>query len=143
MDDEYKTKHYLEKTDPQKLLDELVADISKNHRKILEDWYKANVAQSYEETKEIRPCDYVLNQQPVFSHHPLEGRDTPSLTGYRYWFSEKTSGDGVTASEEKDGMLRITFAQEPSGVVTDFEIHPHNIRKLIDTLERVLGESDG
>lgn len=42
--------------------------------------------------------------------------------------------------EERDGVLRITLAPEPAGMVTDFEIHPKDIRKLIETLERALGD---
>ncbi len=141
MNDDFKSARYLENTDTQQHLDELVTDISTNHRQILKDWYKANVAQSYEETKEIKPCDFTLNQQPVHEYNVrlMDGREVPYFTGYRYWFSRNTNEEGYTREEEREGALRITFAPEVNGMITDFEVHPRNIRKLIATLERAIG----
>jgi hypothetical protein len=143
MNDNFKALPYLEKTDTQQYLDELVADISTNHRKILEDWYKANLAKEYEDRKEIKPFEFTLNQKPIHDHHPQEdGRDIPCFMGYRYWFTRNNNQEKYISEEKKDGVLQITFADEHSGLVTDFEIHPRNIRKLINTLERDLAEDE-
>ncbi len=144
MDNIFKTPKGLEMTDTQELLDKMVADISTNHSKILDDWYKANVAQIYEETREIRPCDFTLNQQPVHEEGRCVHGQVPIFTGYKYWFSRNTDDEchtNITPFQVlEEEALRITFVPEKDGLVTDFEIHPRNIRKLIETLERALGE---
>ena len=46
-----------------KLLQEIVQNIARNHRQIIDDWCKAYLAQIYEETGSIKPGDFTLNQQ--------------------------------------------------------------------------------
>lgn len=63
------------------LLQKVVEEIAKNHRKIIDDWCKAYMAQIYEENGSIKPGDFVLNQQAC---------DFKSgQAGYKYWFTKK------------------------------------------------------
>jgi len=57
-----------------------IAEIAFNHRKIIDDWCKAYLAQLYEEGHDIKPGDFTLNEQRdmVLENGKL---------GKRYWFS--------------------------------------------------------
>ena len=61
------------------LLQKVVEDISKNHRKIIDDWCKAYLAQIYEEGMDIKPSCFTLNQQDY--------RFENGYMGKRYWFT--------------------------------------------------------
>jgi len=64
------------------LLHKITQDIANNHRKIIDDWCKAYIAQIYEETgKMCKPGDFMLNQQ---SYTPEK-----MIAGYKYWFTRK------------------------------------------------------
>lgn len=61
------------------LLEKVVQEIAKNHRKIIDDWCKAYMAQLYEEGHDIKPGSFTLNEQ----------RDmelSNGKIGTRYWF---------------------------------------------------------
>ena len=65
------------------LLQKAVEEIAKNHRKIIDDWCKAYLAQLYEENGSIKPGDFILVEQvPTF--HP--GKDCMVK---KYWFEPK------------------------------------------------------
>lgn len=49
--------------DLQEKMDQAVAEIAKNHRKIIDDWCKAYLAQLYEEGVDIKPGCFTLNEQ--------------------------------------------------------------------------------
>ena len=62
------------------LLQKVVDDISKNHRKIIDDWCKAYMAQLYEEGVEIKPGCFTLNEQEPTHHIGKE------CLVKKYWF---------------------------------------------------------
>lgn len=69
-----------------KLLEEVVQNISKNHRQIIDDWCKAYMAQLYEENGEIKPGDFALCEQisPIM-HQGM------NCMVKKYWFERKQS----------------------------------------------------
>lgn len=71
--------------DFQSMLDEAVRQIAENHRKIIDDWCKAYMAQLYEINKDIKPGDFTLIQQPYGLHD--------DKAGFRYWFEPKFDAD--------------------------------------------------
>ncbi len=60
-------------------LQKAVEEISNNHRKIIDDWCKAYLAQLYEEGHNLNPGSFTLCEQQdfVFENGKL---------GKRYWF---------------------------------------------------------
>lgn len=64
------------------LLQKAVDEISKNHRKIIDDWCKAYLAQLYEENGSIKPGDFILFEQVPTMHDSGE-------VVKRYWFEKK------------------------------------------------------
>lgn len=68
---------------PDETINKVVDDIAHNHRKIIDDWCKAYIAQIYEETGQCpKPGDFILNQQEMDFK---SGR-----FGFKYWFDPKT-----------------------------------------------------
>lgn len=67
-----------------KLLQEAVENISKNHRKIIDDWCKAYMAQLYEENGSIKPGDFILVEQVPTIH------DYKDCLVKKYWFEPNT-----------------------------------------------------
>ncbi len=66
----------------QEAMDKAVQDISENHRKILDDWCQAYMAQRYEEGKSIKPGSFTLCEQvPTYNM----GKDCMVK---RYWFED-------------------------------------------------------
>lgn len=61
-------------------LDEAVREISTNHRRILDDWCKAYMAELYELGLEIKPGCFTLNQMQM---------NDGGLIGWKYWFTFK------------------------------------------------------
>ncbi len=62
-------------------LQKAVQEIAESHRKIIDDWCKAYLAQLYEEGVAISPGSFTLNEQ---SEMVLEN----GKLGKRYWFSK-------------------------------------------------------
>jgi hypothetical protein len=62
------------------IVSKVVQDIAANHRKIIDDWCKAYMAQLYEEGHEIKPGNFTLNEQ-----HWSFKENNP---GMRYWFEK-------------------------------------------------------
>lgn len=60
------------------LLQKIVEDISYNHRKIIDDWCKAYMAQIYQEGKGIDVGSFTLVQQNLSM--------APGEVGHKYWF---------------------------------------------------------
>jgi len=77
------------------LLEKAVQEIAKNHRKIIDDWCKAYLAQLYEEGHEIKPGCFTLNQQ-----HDMTLSN--GKLGSRYWFEI-----GVPHYHPKEKNIRI------------------------------------
>ncbi len=66
------------------IIQKVVADISKNHNKIIDDWCKAYLSQLYQEKGSIKPGDFMLVEQvPTMRHDGLFVK--------KYWF-EKIEG---------------------------------------------------
>jgi hypothetical protein len=65
------------------LLEKVVQEIASNHRKIIDDWCKAYLAQLYQEKGSIKPADFILCEQ-VPTYH--KGQDCMVK---RYWFEPK------------------------------------------------------
>lgn len=63
-----------------KLLEKVVQDIAENHRKIIDDWCKAYLAELYEKDIEIKPGCFTLCEQ-VATYH--KGKDCMVK---KYWF---------------------------------------------------------
>ena len=60
-----------------------IEDISKNHRKIIDDWCKAYLAQLYDENGEIKPGDFILVEQVATFD---KSRDCMVK---KYWFEKR------------------------------------------------------
>lgn len=60
------------------ILNKVIAEISANHRKIIDDWCKAYLAQLYEEGHELKPGCFTLFEQEL----TLEN----GKLGKKYWF---------------------------------------------------------
>jgi hypothetical protein len=72
------------------LLDKIVEEISSNHRKIIDDWCKAYLAQLYEEGIDIKPGCFILNEQvPTFN----TGKNCMVR---KYWFEMKEDKDIIS-----------------------------------------------
>lgn len=63
------------------LLEKAVQEIARNHRKIIDDWCKAYLAQLYEEGIDIKPGCFTLNEQNLDNTYG-------SKVGKRYWFEK-------------------------------------------------------
>ena len=61
------------------LIYKIVKEISENHHKIIDDWCKAYMAELYERGFEIKPGNFILNEQEL---HERDGKMIK-----RYWFS--------------------------------------------------------
>lgn len=81
-----------------KLLQEAIENIARNHRQIIDDWCKAYMAQIYQETGSIKPGDFTLNEQDYF-------RDG---IGKRYWFTPGIP-DYSERINMKENESQITF----------------------------------
>ncbi len=68
-------------SDLQEKLSLAVQEISKNHRKIIDDWCKAYLAQLYQENGSIKPGDFILVEQ---NFHEYNGKLVK-----KYWFEKK------------------------------------------------------
>jgi hypothetical protein len=64
-------------------LQKVCAEIAHNHRKIIDDWCKAYMAQLYEEGVQIKPGCFTLNEQ-VPTYH--KGQDCMVR---KYWFEPR------------------------------------------------------
>lgn len=65
------------------IIQKLVADIANNHRKIIDDWCKAYLAELYEQGVEIKPGCFTLNEQvPTFN-------PKTNCMVTKYWFELK------------------------------------------------------
>jgi hypothetical protein len=64
------------------LLKFTVEEISKNHRKIIDDWCKAYLSQLYEENLSIKPGDFILVEQVPKMHGNVFSK--------KYWFEPNT-----------------------------------------------------
>ena len=62
------------------LLDEAVKQIAENHRKIIDDWCKAYMAQLYEEGHDLKPGSFTLCEQEFGMY---DGKYCK-----RYWFKK-------------------------------------------------------
>ena len=62
------------------LLEKAVQEIAHNHRKIIDDWCKAYMAQLYEEGVDIKPGCFTLFEQDLTYH---EGQ---KCMVKKYWF---------------------------------------------------------
>jgi hypothetical protein len=71
------------------LIEDLMSEITNNHEKIIDDWYKVQLADAYERNGQIRPCDFILRKEPVFEKVKGKDCDLPCFSGYRYWFEQK------------------------------------------------------
>ena len=65
-----------------KLLEEAIQEISKNHRKIIDDWCKAYLAQLYEEGVDIKPGCFTLYEQVPMIHDGVYCK--------KYWFKKNS-----------------------------------------------------
>lgn len=74
------------------IMKDLVSEITNNHEKILDDWYKAHLADEYQRDGKIRPCDFILRKEPVFEKIKGKDCDLPCFSGYKYWFEQKNEG---------------------------------------------------
>lgn len=65
-------------------------EIAANHRKIIDDWCKAYLAQLYEENGTIKPGDFILCEQVPTYHKESD------MMVKKYWFEpkEKDVNDG-------------------------------------------------
>ncbi len=63
------------------LIEKVSKEVRANHRKILDDWCKAYLAQLYEESGEVKPGNYTLCQQEL---HEYKGKLVQ-----KYWFEKK------------------------------------------------------
>lgn len=62
------------------LLEKAVQEIAENHRKIIDDWCKAYMAQLYEEGVQLKPGCFTLNQQvPTYD-------ERSNCMVQKYWF---------------------------------------------------------
>lgn len=89
---------------------EAIENISYNHRKIIDDWCKAYLAQLYEERVEIKPGSFTLNEQ----HLDNVGG---SVLGKKYWFEKgKPYYSGWISVNEKlpesDDKILVTNGKE-------------------------------
>jgi hypothetical protein len=101
------------KTD--ELLQKAVNEIAANHRKIIDDWCKAYMAQLYEEGIELKPECFILYEQQEFEH--VNGKLCK-----KYWF-EKKGG--------KKMPCRCCGAARPSkGFTEKAEDHPFPNKEL-------------
>lgn len=57
-----------------------IREIAHNHRKIIDDWCKAYLAQLYEEGKDIKPGSFILFEQESKLGEPYSRK---------YWFEPK------------------------------------------------------
>lgn len=64
------------------LFEKAIRDISDNHRKIIDDWCKAYMAQLYEEGIKLEPGCFILCEQDGFYEH--NGKMVK-----KYWFERK------------------------------------------------------
>ena len=84
--------------DWQLALDKAVQDISMQHRKIINDWCKAYMAELYEAGFELKPGNFILNEQDCW-----EGTKFYK----KYWFTLKDEPPVYVkfGNEEKDHVL--------------------------------------
>ncbi len=89
-----------------KVLQDAIDEISRNHRQIIEDWCKAYMAELYEAGVQIKPGCFTLNEQ----HLDNVGG---SVLGKKYWFEfgkPDYSQDGwIKISEKSVDENRIHF----------------------------------
>jgi hypothetical protein len=60
------------------IIQKVSQEIAKNHRKIIDDWCKAYLAQLYEEGHDLEPGSFTLNEQ--------DWEWNSGKSGKRYWF---------------------------------------------------------
>lgn len=63
-----------------KMVEDAIQEISRNHRKIIEDWCKAYLAELYEAGVDIKPGCFTLHEQNLDN---VGG----SVLGKKYWFT--------------------------------------------------------
>lgn len=71
---------------PDERLAQAVMEITKNHRKIIDDWCKAYLAQLYQEGHELKPGNFILNEQDVWEGNKYQKK---------YWFTPKEVDDAT------------------------------------------------
>jgi len=87
-----------DESEMDEVLECAIRDIANNHRKIIDDWCKAYLAQLYEEGVEIKPgCFTLCEQVPTFH----KGKDCMEK---KYWFEE---GRPFYNSEDSEGWIKI------------------------------------
>jgi hypothetical protein len=82
-----------------KILNEIVKNISENHHKIIDDWCKAYLAQQYQEGKEIKPNCFTLFH-----------KQQDSLKGdiiHKYWFEPKEKEESYNDKLLKEVMEKL------------------------------------
>ena len=68
------------------LLAKAVNEIAANHRKIIDDWCKAYLAQLYEENGSIKPGDFILvESRPAWYSNGM---------AIKYWFEKRSDENG-------------------------------------------------
>ncbi len=78
------------------ILQKVIEDIDINHRKIIDDWCKAYMAQLYQENGSIKPGDFVLVEQV-----PTYYKGNPEKLVRKYWFEPKEDFDHSPMSMEE------------------------------------------
>ncbi len=92
-----------------KVLQEAVANIEHNHRKIIDDWCKAYLAQLYEEGVDIKPGCFTLLEQVPTIHNGVYVK--------KYWFEPGIPNfEKNNVSEERglmDNYWKDIWKEEP------------------------------
>ncbi len=81
------------------LIQKAVADIAANHRKIIDDWCKAYLAQLCEEGHDIKPGCFTLNEQ-VPTYHKYQ-----DCMVKRYWFEPGIPDYETEALEKTENFI--------------------------------------
>ncbi len=67
----------------ENIIEKVTTEIATHHRKIIDDWCKAYLAQLYQEEGSIKPGDFILYEQvPIL----LDGGN---MLVKKYWFDKK------------------------------------------------------
>jgi hypothetical protein len=69
------------------LLQKAIQEIASNHRKIIDDWCKAYLAQLYEEGVDIKPGCFILYEEDL-SYKEIHERGLNSISK-KYYFKRK------------------------------------------------------
>ncbi len=86
-------------TEMKDLFEKAIQNIAQNHRKIIDDWCKAYLAQLYEEGVQIKPGCFTLNEQVPTFHKAQD------CMVKRYWFEV-----GKPNYNDCDGWIKCSDA---------------------------------